>query len=115
MINLSSVEHTYLVYRRQLTNQTVLFAVPPGIHGEETAYVFQNGATAGVDTDVADRLQQYIVSFVMNSVPAASDGTVIPTYGAASNVMKMQASESTVIADDTSKARCSWWQQGNYA
>ncbi|XXH01934.1 hypothetical protein Hte_008297 [Hypoxylon texense] len=93
----------------------IRFAVPPGIHGEETPYIFQNGATAGVNEEVADRLQQYIVSFVMNSVPTTADGTAIPTYGASSRVVKMEASGSTLITDDTSKARCAWWQQALYA
>ncbi|KAI2469029.1 alpha/beta-hydrolase [Annulohypoxylon bovei var. microspora] len=93
----------------------IQFAVPPGVHGEETSYVFQNGLISGVTKDVADSLQQYIVSFVMNSVPTGVDGLSIPLYGVAAQLTSMDASGSTVIKDDTANARCSWWQQGLYA
>ncbi|OTA90876.1 hypothetical protein M434DRAFT_22705 [Hypoxylon sp. CO27-5] len=93
----------------------IQFAVPPGIHGQETSYVFQNGLTSGVTTSVADSLQSYIVGFVMNSVPTDVDGSPIPLYGPAAQLMRMASSGSTVIKDDTANARCSWWQQGLYA
>ncbi|KAI1371187.1 alpha/beta-hydrolase [Hypoxylon crocopeplum] len=93
----------------------IRFAVPPGIHGEVTSYVFQNGLTAGVTKAVADRLQQYIVSFVMNSVPADVSGSPMALYGASSQLTNMAAAGSTVIKDDTANARCAWWQRGLYA
>ncbi|KAI0382450.1 alpha/beta-hydrolase [Hypomontagnella monticulosa] len=93
----------------------IKFAVPPGIHGEETAYVFQNGPTSGVDQGVADRLQQYIVSFVMNSVPTDTDGLPMPAYGAAAQLTNMATSGSTTVKDDAANARCNWWQSGLYA
>ncbi|KAI1394298.1 alpha/beta-hydrolase [Hypoxylon trugodes] len=93
----------------------VKFAVPPGIHGEETSYVFQNGKTSDVNQDVADRLQQYIASFVMNSVPSDVNGLYIPLYGSRSQLISMAASGSTIVKDDTANARCAWWQRGLYA
>ncbi|KAI0886712.1 alpha/beta-hydrolase [Annulohypoxylon maeteangense] len=93
----------------------IQFAVPPGIHGEETAYIFQNGATSGVAQNVADNLQQYIVSFVMNSVPTDVNGLRMPLYGNAAQLTSMDASGSTVVKDDTANSRCSWWQQALYA
>ena len=91
------------------------FKVSPGIHGQETSYVFQNGVTSGVNTMVADALQQYIVSFVMDSVPTSFDGTPLPTYGTSSQAMMMATTGLTVGTDDASNARCQWWQQGLYA
>ena len=93
----------------------VKFAVPPGIHGEETSYVFQNGMTMGVDQGVADRLQQYIVSFVMNSVPTDTNGLPMPVYGAAAQLTNLATSGSTTVKDDAANARCNWWQRGLYA
>lgn len=92
----------------------IQFAVPPGIHGQETSYVFQNGLTSGVTTSIADSLQNYIVSFVMNSVPTDDDGSPIPLYGSVAQLMSLAPSGSTVIKDDTANARCSWWQRGLY-
>jgi hypothetical protein len=94
--------------------QTVRFAVPPGIHGQETSYVFQNGATTGVDTGVADALQRYIVSFVTGSVPTSADGMPMPTYGADAAVMVMASSGVVAGTDDAANERCRWWQQGMY-
>ncbi|EOO02370.1 putative carboxylesterase family protein [Phaeoacremonium minimum UCRPA7] len=91
------------------------FKVSPGIHGQETSYVFQNGVTSGVNTMVADALQQYIVSFVMDSMPTSFDGTPLPTYGTSSRAMMMATTGLTVGTDDASNARCQWWQQGLYA
>ncbi|KAI1459774.1 alpha/beta-hydrolase [Annulohypoxylon moriforme] len=93
----------------------IQFAVPPGIHGEETAYIFQNGLTSGVVLDVADSLQQYIVSFVMNSKPTDVNGLSIPPYGTEAQLTSMDVSSTAVIRDDTANARCSWWQQALYA
>ncbi|KAI1077609.1 alpha/beta-hydrolase [Whalleya microplaca] len=93
----------------------IKFAVPPGVHGQETSYVFQNGETEDVNKDVADRLQRYIVSFVMDSVPSDSDGVAMPLYGAASRVTNLATEGSTVITDDSANARCAWWQEGLYA
>ncbi|KAI1409314.1 alpha/beta-hydrolase [Hypoxylon sp. FL1857] len=93
----------------------IQFAVPPGIHGQETSYVFQNGLTSGVTKGVADSLQRYIVSFVMNSVPTDVDGSPLPLYGPVARLTSLDASGSTVVKDNTANARCSWWQQGLYA
>lgn len=53
----------YDAFAHPLAVCAVKFAVPPGIHGEETSYVLQNGPTSNMDQGVADRLQHYIVMF----------------------------------------------------
>lgn len=92
------------------TVATVKFAVPPGIHGQETNYVFQNGVTNGVVTAVADRLQEYIVSFVMNSGPTNANGSALPVYESQAELTSMSAAGDTVIQDDAANARCAFWQ-----
>lgn len=89
---------------------TVKFAVPPGIHGQETNYVFQNGVTSGVVTAVADRLQEYIVNFVMNSAPTSVNGSTLPVYGSEAELTSMSAAGDTVIRDDAVNDRCAFWQ-----
>ncbi|KAM0817588.1 putative Carboxylic ester hydrolase [Seiridium cardinale] len=86
------------------------FAVPPGIHGQETNYVFQNGVTSGVDASVADRLQGYIVSFIMNSEPRDSNGSPLPLYGSEAELTSMAVSGDTTIRDDAANERCAFWQ-----
>ncbi|KAI0140330.1 Alpha/Beta hydrolase protein [Pestalotiopsis sp. NC0098] len=88
----------------------IKFAVPPGIHGQETNYVFQNGVTNGVVTAVADRLQEYIVSFVMNSAPTNANGSALPVYGSQAELTSMGTAGDTVIQDDAANARCAFWQ-----
>ncbi|KAK6062597.1 carboxylesterase family protein [Seiridium cupressi] len=81
------------------------FAVPPGIHGQETNYVFQNGVTSGADASVADRLQGYIVSFIMNSEPRDSNGSPLPLYGSEAELTSMAVSGDTTIRDDAANER----------
>ncbi|KAI1440239.1 alpha/beta-hydrolase [Annulohypoxylon stygium] len=93
----------------------IQFAVPPGLHGEETSYIFQNGLTSGVTHSVANNLQQYIVSFVTNSKPTDVNGSVMPLYGTTAQLTSMDASGLTTIKDDAANSRCAWWQQALYA
>ncbi|KAJ0382611.1 hypothetical protein COL922a_012186 [Colletotrichum nupharicola] len=91
------------------------FAVPPGIHGQQTPYVFRNGAPSGVVPSVADALQQYIVSFVTKSVPTSSNGTEMPVYGAESVLVNLATNGTSLQKDDTANQRCTWWQKGLFA
>ncbi|KAI1102117.1 alpha/beta-hydrolase [Jackrogersella minutella] len=100
----------YLVSAMSGRAYGIQFTVQPVIHGEETPYVFQNGLTSGVIKDVADRLQQYIVNFVMNSKPTDANGLPVPLYGTTAQLMNIAESGSTVIKDNTANSRCSWWQ-----
>ncbi|KAF4857011.1 Carboxylesterase patB [Colletotrichum siamense] len=91
------------------------FAVPPGIHGQQTPYVFRNGAPSGVVPSVADALQQYIVSFVTKSVPTSSNGTEMPVYGSESVLVNLATNGTSQQKDDTANQRCTWWQKGLFA
>ncbi|KAF9881689.1 acetylcholinesterase [Colletotrichum karsti] len=101
---------------RAFSNQAyaLRFAVPPGIHGQQTPYVFRNGAPAGIVEPVADALQSYIVSFVTKSVPSFN-GADVPLYGTESMLMNLAPNGTSLQKDDTANQRCKWWQQGLFA
>ena len=96
---------------------TYEFAVPPGIHGQDLAYTFYNGPSASVTSkEVAELLQDYIVSFAMTGKPsshAAGDATFYP-YRRNDDALILNVTGPSVIRDPTANARCAWWQKALY-
>ncbi|GME30804.1 alpha/beta-hydrolase [Neofusicoccum parvum] len=95
------------------------FAVPPGIHGQDTSYIFPaatggSGALLGLNRTVAVALREYIASFAAGGVPVAAGGVEIPVYGAGNRIVNLTDAGIGVVRDDTANERCVWWQKGEY-
>jgi hypothetical protein len=98
-----------------LTGKAVKFSVPIGYHGQETPYIFANGATAGLNMTIASAIQQYIVSFVLNTLPSDADGIALPVYGPDAQLTNLTDHGILQTVDDAANDRCKWWQLGLYA
>jgi carboxylesterase type B len=100
------------------------FTVPPGFHGEDTAYTFFDGDTttsdegAPVNATVATTFQQYLAGFVMDGNPNSGGRArpIFPLYGSNSTILNIDIQDNgTTMKDTVANARCDWWQRGLYA
>ncbi|KAL8690416.1 MAG: hypothetical protein Q9218_004128 [Villophora microphyllina] len=106
-----------------------VFAIPPGLHGQDIPYMFYNGG--GVSPSVgkpetAVELQKYITNFIRTGKPDGDGKQPVAVepfepYGANGNVKLLgpegpQAKGAAAgELDPTKNARCDWWQQALYA
>ncbi|KAL8627583.1 hypothetical protein Q9189_006705 [Teloschistes chrysophthalmus] len=103
-----------------------IFAIPPGLHGQDIPYTFYNGGGRSLSVarpEVAIQLQKYITNFVITGKPDGT-GKVVGTeafdsYGTNGTVkvLGMEGTEGsgTEREDPTKNARCDWWQAASYA
>ena len=92
------------------------FAVPPALHGFDTAYTFANGKSSPLLTapSVASALQEYITSFVVNGIPAGKGIPRFPMYGSDSETIVLNATSIGERMDELTNSRCAWWQKALY-
>jgi len=107
----------YLAVAKGNATHNYLFAVPPGFHADDVAYVFFNGDTSTRDdglpvhVDLATALQDYIVAFVKTGNPNTSSLPNFPVYGDEGIVLKFAEAGITAQVDDLKNGRCEWLQQ----
>jgi carboxylesterase type B len=91
-----------------------IFSVPPGPHGEDTAYTFfRGGSNPGVaNATLARALQKYIIQFVTTGSPNAKGLPKFPLYGSENKVLNLNLTGIEVISDPSANKRCDWWQKG---
>ncbi len=91
------------------------FTVPPGLHAEDTSYIFyDSGADPGVNTTLAALLQRYITRFAEVGTP---NGPGLPGFVTNRNFTVQNFNDSYIgpIRDEAgSGPRCAWWQLGLY-
>ncbi|KAF2018367.1 acetylcholinesterase precursor [Aaosphaeria arxii CBS 175.79] len=116
------------------SSYSYLFAVPPGIHGQDLSYTFWDGgplapasSPLGVrNATVAAALQGYITSFTEEGVPsanaaAANAGGVIgefQTYGDGekeARVLRISDTGIRIVKDSNQNGRCDFWQKGLFS
>jgi len=110
-LNLAFNDTTYAYY----------FAVPPGLHGEDTAYTFFNGDTSTsnyglpVNGTVARAFQDYLTSFAMQGNPNEKGVPFFPLYGANDTTLTVDLkNDGALVKDTVANARCDWWQKAVY-
>jgi carboxylesterase type B len=92
-----------------------LFAVPPGLHGENDAYIFFNGdPTIGefgpVNGTLAGMFQGMLVKFVVTGNPGFG------VYGDDEEVFVVDAGNwGVMVGDSSDNGRCAYWGEGTYA
>jgi carboxylesterase type B len=92
-----------------------LFSIPPGIHGEDVGYTFDNGPNPLVsNVTIAHALQDYIVSFAETGIPGAKGLPTFPTYGPQGTVLNLGNTGITPAPDPANNPRCYWWQKALY-
>ena len=91
------------------------FSVPPSLHGDDLAYTFYNGLSNSIASlDVAEALQELIVSFALTGVPHTSravSNVTLPAYGAGSILLDLNVTGLRVMKDPLVNPRCAWWQK----
>jgi carboxylesterase type B len=107
IINCNAVELS-----RAYGNQTYayLFAVAPGVHGQDFVYTYYSFNTSSNST-VGQVLQEYIVSFVTNGKPTTtvSGAPDIDFYGADSELVELDTDGITKKMDPSADHGCEWW------
>jgi carboxylesterase type B len=98
-----------------------LFSVLPGLHGEDVAYTFFNGDNSTSDegipvqVDIAVPFQEYLISFAMNGVPAASGKERSVMYGGNNSVSNVGFGDFGVpVKDPAARAQCEFWREAPY-
>lgn len=96
-----------------------LFAVSPGLHGQDVPYTYYDPGAASASGDpslpvnetVAFVIQDYITSFAATGAPASAvDGLPsVPEYGEARGVVALTLGGIGVTTDPAASARCKWW------
>lgn len=102
---------------KAFNNQTFAyqFSVPPGLHGQDVDYTFFNGPIDSVSSDaIAVALQEYITSFAINGKPSGPSLPKFPIYSNATDIIKLDATNITVVMDPVANQRCNWWQKVLY-
>lgn len=96
-----------------------IFGVPPGVHGQDTAYTFFNGpgmtdSFNTYNTTVARAMQQYFTSFVSTGAPRGGPAfPEFPTYG---NGTVLNFTDAGIVQaqDPGANERCAYWQRAPY-
>jgi carboxylesterase type B len=96
-------------------NQTYayLFAVPPGLHGDDIEYTFNND-DALLAPQIADALQEYITHFAEFGTPSEKGVPYFPLYGNNATVQVLNVTGITQARDPAANERCNWWQKALY-
>lgn len=92
-----------------------MFAVPPGLHGQDIAYSFFAPGKESPNVEnvpVAMELQRYLTRFARTGDPNGADGeSSIPEYKQGELILKLSPNNSTWVRDDMANKRCQWWQK----
>jgi carboxylesterase type B len=98
-----------------------LFAVPPALHGLDTAYTYYEGGTISsinpfevTNRTVAIALQDFITSFAMDGVPEAEGIRQFNMYGPDAQVLELNITGIEEVRDSNASNRCKWWQLALY-
>lgn len=107
-----------------------LFAVPPGLHGQDVGYTYYDPAARSNESDdsilyrlfgpvnetLALVLQDYITSFAASGVPeSAVDGLeAFGVYGRNASVVRLDKGGIEEVRDPAANERCRWWMLGLY-
>lgn len=107
-----------------------LFAVPPGLHGQDVGYTYYDPAARSNESDdsilyrlfgpvnetLALVLQDYITSFAASGVPeSAVDGLAkVDVYGRNASFVRLDKSGIEEVRDPAANERCRWWMLGLY-
>jgi acetylcholinesterase len=90
------------------------FSVPPGIHGLDVLYTFNNGEDPTINATIARALQEYLTSFVQDGEPSGEGLPTFPIYGPSSTELNLNISGISTMRDPTDNARCLYWQKALY-
>ncbi|KAF2086017.1 alpha/beta-hydrolase [Saccharata proteae CBS 121410] len=90
------------------------FSVTPGIHGQDTVYIFPLSTTT-VNQTIAQTLRDSLTSFVIDGVPTGTSGNQFPLYDSNATIVNLTTTGIYQTTDDTANNRCVWWQKGEYA
>ena len=89
------------------------FAVPPAYHGNDVAFTYYTGASTSLDPQiqVAITMQRYFLNFAKTGNPNGAGMVTWDRFDVA-NTMKVfnTTGNLKMIKDDTTNARCNWWQ-----
>lgn len=98
-----------------------LFAIPPGLHGQDIAYTYFNGITSNeggflppVDPAIALGLQGYLTSFAQTGNPNTKGLPNFPIYGEEAQVLVINSTGFAPGPDNVANPRCDYWQKGLY-
>ena len=96
-----------------------IFAVPPGLHGDNIAYTFFNGDEMTkdigggiVNATIASVLQDYIVDFAKSGMPGGKGVLAFPHYGEGmGKVLDLNVTGlGMAMADGDDNVRCKYWE-----
>lgn len=93
------------------------FSIPSALHGQDVAYTFYSGPNPIVtNTTVALALQAYLTSFVVTCKPTDTGLGIpsFPMYGPRDTELDLGIKSIATVVDNTSPARCLWWQKALY-
>lgn len=92
-----------------------MFAVPPGLHGQDIAYSFFTPGEESENVEnvhVAMELQKYLTRFARTGNPNSAEGeSTIPEYKRGGLILKLSPNSSSLVRDDMVNKRCQWWQK----
>jgi carboxylesterase type B len=93
-----------------------MFAVPPALHGTDVVYTFytSGGIETGVQNPtIAQAMQKYFTSFVIDGEPLLNGTQSAPMYGSDGNMVVFNITGVDVQKESTWQGeRCSWWHKG---
>jgi carboxylesterase type B len=95
---------------------SLLFAVQPGLHGDNQPYIFFNGDTTSLDAGytvnatLAGMFQDLLAGFIVKGDPGFG------VYGGKEEVFVVDAqSWGEIVGDEDANERCAYWWEGTYA
>jgi carboxylesterase type B len=87
------------------------YDIPPGLHGQDVAYTFFNGASTQ-SAPIAKAFQEYITSFVLYGTPNQEGVPYFPIYGRNASTQAITLSGvGSQVNDTVANFRCAWWQK----
>lgn len=103
----------YLDKAYQNHTYAYLFAIPPGIHGEDIPYTYFNGPNKAevVSDPTAIALQEYITHFAEYGTPNEQGVPYFPMYQNNATVQVLNVTGIRQTMDPAANARCDWWQK----
>lgn len=104
--------HRLALHEALNSSYDYLFAVSPGLHGQDVAYTFFNGPVPAINTTIAVILQRYITRFVTSGSPNGPDVPYFPHYGTNTSVLALDATGIHPVADPSASTRSKWWLKG---
>lgn len=89
--------------------------MPPGLHGQDVAYTFNNPASPPLSTEAQNVLQQAIASFAVTGVPRATiegEERAFPMWGSEGALVNITLSGAYLSRSRVNETRCRWWKKG---